>query len=512
MKASHSRPKTMIVGVLFVVWALVAAACGDDEPAATTAAPAATTAAPATTEAAMEETPTTEAAPATTEAAMEETPTTEAAPATTEAAMEETTTTLAQLEPATIQFWHVYSGPLEEAMTELVARFEAKYPQIDVEAQFTGGYYPTSQKIAGAIEANDLPNLTVAFEDGTVNWHRGGVLLDLTDYVNDPQIGVDVADFLPVEIARNTYLTEGGRMLSFPWTVAIAVLFYNQDMLTGLGFDGPAETWDEFLSQCEVILTELNKSCYSIQVDASMWNATGFTFGGFPTIDMDTRATRYGEEPWTKTLDLFATLIEEGYGFPTVGRADEATANLSDFASQQVAYIVTSSRWIPFVEEGVAGAFNWSVGALPQELPGSDPLTVLFGPNAVAFNTTEAENRATWEFVKFLSSPESQAYWAATSGNLPSRLSVGDSAEYAAFLGTSPPMAAAWEILPYALSEMPMTDEGNLGPPPFSFRVLQQDVQAELLTGNMTREEAQRKLVEDGATLLGEYYANLLDS
>ena len=165
MKDRSSRPKGMTLGVLLVVMALIAAACGDDEPAATTAAPAATTAAPATTEAAMEEAETTEAAPATTEAAMEETETTEAAPATTEA-MEETTTTLAQLEPATIQFWHVYSGPLEEAMNELVARFEAKYPQIDVEAQFTGGYYPTSQKIAGAIEADDLPNLTVAFEDG----------------------------------------------------------------------------------------------------------------------------------------------------------------------------------------------------------------------------------------------------------------------------------------------------------------------------------------------------------
>ena len=512
MKPTSSRPRWMILGVLFVVLAMVAAACGDDEPTTTAAAPTTTAAAPATTQAAMvEETPATEAAPATTEAMEEETPATEAAPATTEA-MEETTTTLAQLEPATIQFWHVYSGPLEEAMNELVARFEAKYPQIDVEAQFTGGYYPTGQKIAGAIEANDLPNLTVAFEDAAVNWGRAGVLLDLTDYVNDPVIGVDVNDFLPVEMARNTYLSEGGKMLSFPWTVAIAVMFHNLDMLNGLGFDGPAETWDEFLAQCEVILDQLNKSCYSIQVDASMWNATGFTYGGFPTIDVEARATRYGEEPWTKALDLFATLIEEGYGFPTVGRADEATANLSDFASQQVAYIMTSSRWVPFVEEGVAGSFNWSVGAIPQEHEGADPVTVLFGPNAVVFNTTEAENLATWEFVKFLASPEGQAYWAETSGNLPSRLSVGDSAEYAAFLESSPPMAAAWEILPYALSELPMTEEGNLGPPPFSFRVLQQDVQAELLTGNMTREEAQRKLVEDGATLLGEYYTNLFGS
>ena len=415
------------------------------------------------------------------------------------------------IEPATIEFWHVYSGPLEEAMNELVARFEAAYPQIDVQAQFTGGYFPTSQKIAGAIEANELPNLTVHFEEAALNWGRAGVALDLRSFVNDPEIGVELSDFLPVEIVRNTYLTEGGAMYSFPWTVAIAVLFWNQDMLASVGIDKPAETWDEFLAHCAAILDQLNKACHSIAVDASTFNATGYTYGGWPAVDVDTRDTNYGDEPWTKAIDLFATLIEEGYGFPTVGRADESTANLSDFASQQVAYIITSVRWIPFVEEGVAGAFNWSTAPMPQGSAGADPITVLFGPNVIAFDTTEAENRATWEFVKFLTSPESQAFWAETSGNLPNRLDVGESGPYAAFLAANPAYAAAWDILPFALSELPMSDAGNLGPPPFSFRVLVQEIQAELLTGNISRADAQSTLVGDGAAILGEWYAGLLD-
>ena len=73
MRRRSSRPRSVTVGPLLVALALVAAACGDDEPASTTAALPATTTAPATTE----------AAPATTEAAPA---TTEAAPATTEAA------------------------------------------------------------------------------------------------------------------------------------------------------------------------------------------------------------------------------------------------------------------------------------------------------------------------------------------------------------------------------------------------------------------------------------------
>lgn len=482
MNEKTTKHKTSLL-VTVVTTALVLSACAGDGSSDTTDAPAATV-----------------------ETGSDTTESSGTAPQTT-------TDTGTPLEPATIQFWHVYSGPLEETMNELVDRFEAMHPGIDVEAQFTGGYFDTSQKIAGAIQADDLPNLTVAFEDAAVDWHRAGVVLDLTPFVNDPEIGVDnVDDFLPVEIARNTYLSEGGRMLSFPWTVANAVLFYNQDMLSDLGFEGPAETWDEFLAHCKVMLEELNQSCYSINVDASMFNATGYTFGGYPSIDIDNRETNYDEDPWTRTIDLFATIVEEGYGFPTVGRADVATANLSDFSSQQVAYIVQSSRWIPFVEQGVAGSFEWSTAALPQATAGADPISVLFGPNAIAFDTDEAENRATWEFIKFLSSADSQAFWAKESGNLPSRLSVGESAEYAAFLEENPAMAAAWEILPFSVSELPMNDEGNLGPPPFSFRVLIEDVEAELLTGNLSRDEAQSQLVEEGAAILGEHYASLLDS
>lgn len=482
MRKKMTRRKTSLL-ITVITTALVFSACADDGTTGATDAPATTA-----------------------DTGSDTTDPTGTAPQTT-------ADTGTPLEPATIQFWHVYSGPLEEAINELVNRFETMHPDIDVEAQFSGGYFDTSQKIAGAIEADDPPNLTVAFEDAAVDWHRAGVVLDLTPFVNDPEIGVDdLDDFLPVELARNTYLSEGGLMLSFPWTVANAVLFYNQDMLSELGLEGPAETWDEFLAHCEAILEELSKSCYSINVDASMFNATGYTFGGFPSVDIDARDTNFDEDPWTRTIDLFATIVEEGYGFPTVGRADVATANLSDFSSQQVAYIVQSNRWIPFVEEGVAGSFEWSTAAMPQETAGADPISVLFGPNAIAFDTNEAENRATWEFIKFLSSADSQAFWSRESGNLPSRLSVGESEEFAAFLEANPAMVAPWETLPFSLSELPMSDEGNLGPPPFSFRILIEDVEAELLTGNLSREEAQAQLVEEGAAILGEHYASLLDS
>jgi len=320
-----------------------------------------------------------------------------------------------------------------------------------------------------------------------------------------------VSDFLPVEILRSTYMTEGGRMLSFPWTVAVAVMYYNKEMLASVGFDAPAVTWDEFFTQCEAIKQQLNKSCYSMQVDASNFAGMALSYGATNAVDVDARATRFAEEPWTKAIDLMARLVENDYAFPTIGRADEAVANLTDFSSQQAAYIVTSSRWIPFVQEAVVGSFDWSVTLPPLGTAGLEPVTIQYGPNMVAFNTTEAENAATWEFIKFLASPDSQAYWASTSGNLPTRLSVGGSGEYAEFLAANPVVADAWATLPFAVSELQMNDLGNVGPAPFSLRVVMQDVKAEILTQNITREDAQQKLIDDGAAILGPHYARLFD-
>jgi len=157
------------------------------------------------------------------------------------------------------------------------------------------------------------------------------------------------------------------------------------------------------------------------------------------------------------------------------------------------------------------GSFDWSVTLPPLGTAGLEPVTIQYGPNMVAFNTTEAENAATWEFIKFLASPDSQAYWASTSGNLPTRLSVGGSGEYAEFLAANPVVADAWATLPFAVSELQMNDLGNVGPAPFSLRVVMQDVKAEILTQNITREDAQQKLIDDGAAILGPHYARLFD-
>lgn len=412
-------------------------------------------------------------------------------------------------ESTNIVFWHVYSGPEQEAIAEMVTRFEADHPSIMVDAQFVGGYGDMAQKVAAALQAGEPPNVAIAYENNVIEYARSGSVLDLGQFLST-EAGADtnVEDFVPVELARNTYTMADDAHLSFPWTAAVGVMFYNEDMLASAGIDAPAATWDEFDTQCAAIQAELSKSCYAVAVDASLFNAVGFTFGG-RTMDVEAGTTGYGDDAWTQTIALHADWIEKGYAYPTIGRADVATADISDFASQTVPYIIKSSRFLPFLQEAVGDSFAWSAAPLPQPESTDDPITVLFGPNVMAFDVDEAENLAAFEFIDYMTGPEGQAYWAEVSGNLPTRLSTADQPEYAAYLEETPAMRVAFDLLPSSVFEGTLGDDGLIAPMPNQLRTVVQDVEAELLTGAISPEEAQQTLTQQGDPMVAEYLGTL---
>lgn len=408
-----------------------------------------------------------------------------------------------------IVFWHVYSGPEEEAIAELVSRFQDEHPTIEVDAQFVGGYGDMAQKVAAALQAGAPPNVAIAYENNVIEYAKSGSVLDLGQFLTtDAGADTNVDDFVPVELARNTYTMADNAHLSFPWTAAVGVMFYNEDMLASAGIDAPAATWDEFDEQCATIQQELDKSCYAIAVDASLFNAVGFTFGG-RTMDVDGGTTGYGSDAWTQTIALHHNWIENGYAYATIGRADVATADISDFASQTVPYIIKSSRFLPFLQEAVGDSFAWSAAPLPQPQATDDPITVLFGPNVMAFDVAEAQNLAAFEFIDYMTGTEGQAYWAEVSGNLPTRLSTAEQPEYAAYLEATPAMQVAFDLLPSSVFEGTLGDDGLVSPMPTPLRTVVEDVEAELLTGALSPEEAQQAITEQGDPMVAEYLGTL---
>jgi multiple sugar transport system substrate-binding protein/sn-glycerol 3-phosphate transport system substrate-binding protein len=99
---------------------------------------------------------------------------------------------------------------------------------------------------------------------------------------------------------------------------------------------------------------------------------------------------------------------------------------------------------------------RWGMARIPQQDP-AHPATVLFGPNVTLCNTTPEQNAAAWTFVKWFTTPEISARWAAGTGYLPVRKSAMDRPEMKRLFDQWECNRAAFDCLDFARCEPNVT-------------------------------------------------------
>jgi ABC-type glycerol-3-phosphate transport system substrate-binding protein len=400
-------------------------------------------------------------------------------------------------EDVTVSFWHVYQGSDAAALDALIQQFEEQNPQVTVDAQFTGGFAEQTKKIVSSLQAGDPPNLAIAYPSDVINYESSGRVMNLTPYIEDATVGLspeELEDVFDIQRTINRYDAADGDYLSFPFTANVMVLFYNVDLLESVGIDSPPTTWDEFRDQCGIILEELDLPCFSARGDGSTFNGIVGAFGG--TVRDENGAPALDTEPWTQALTEFENLAAAGYSEVAGGAPGQVTGpDLQSFISQRSPFILGSSRNIGFLPDAVGDTFDWAAAAPPQPEATDEPTSVLYGPGLAAFTTGADEDLATWQLMKFLTSAESQSFWAAETGQLPIRASVADSESFLAKLAESPSSAVAYSLLPGAVWDGTLGENGVITVISQKERETLASVMNAVLIGDMTAEQGQDQLV-----------------
>ena len=410
--------------------------------------------------------------------------------------------------PVTITFLHTYTGSDEDTIKALVNQFQSQNTNITVQEQSVGGYAALTQKNVAALQAGHPPNVSIAYEADIQTYLPSNRVLNLSPYATDPTAGLDAASkaaILPIEISRNSYAAKGGQLYGFPFTVADVVLYYNKTMLASAGIATPPATWDQFKADCAQIMTKLKKPCYPASIDASTVNAIGFSYGVSP-LKVDGSGVNYGDAGWTPVFQLLSDLAKQKYAYSTAGLADASTADQSDFVAQQAAFIMRTSRSIPFVSGAIGSKFAWAAAPLPQGTATDNPRTVVFGPNLVAFTNSDPDKElASWLFVKFLGSASAQSYWAEHTGNLPIRTDVGGDPGFKDYLSKNPAQQVGSDSLPDAQYEGGIIANGALTLiMPSQVRTDLQNIEAALLTNSIDVKTAQQQIVSEADPLVAK--------
>src|SRR5438874_7948037 len=183
--------------------------------------------------------------------------------------------------PVSITLWHALSGPQQVALDAMVKKFnDTNGKGITVTALNQGNYTQLYQKTLGAIQAGALPDLAHAYESFVADYMKADVVVDLGPYKDSAKNGLTKQsqdDIYKGYYDTNTFPQYGNKLLSWPFTKSLAVMYVNDDILKERCKPIPT-TWDEFEATSLAATTKdasgrVTRMGFAFNTDAAYFNA-----------------------------------------------------------------------------------------------------------------------------------------------------------------------------------------------------------------------------------------------
>jgi multiple sugar transport system substrate-binding protein/sn-glycerol 3-phosphate transport system substrate-binding protein len=318
----------------------------------------------------------------------------------------------------TVVFWHQWNGdPQLSTINTIIENFNATNEWgITVEGLNQGDYDAIREAMNAGIISGELPNLVSGFANDAISYYVDEGVIDLDPYFNDPTYGYTAEEAAKLnQSILNLYVFDNmdGVRLGIPSQVSANVLVVNLSMVQALGFDGPPETYDDFLAiACAAAGTEGNLG-YPIKGGASDVESHLSGLGG--SIFQDGRYV-FTSPAFIQVLEVFKKVYDDGCAYIP----DSQFGNTADFALGLNPMAETSTAGIPFILGDMAEAgyeTEWVVTTTPWTE--GNRSVQLFAPGIFITPSTPEQELASWLFLKYFTNTENQILWTTSTSYFP---------------------------------------------------------------------------------------------
>lgn len=244
-------------------------------------------------------------------------------------------------------------------------------------------------------------------------------MVDLTPYVDD-QWKKSISEVCWDVNSRD------GSIYGIPYSRQVIGYFYNKDLFEKAGIKEPAKTWDEFFAQCDKLLAA-GITPVSMDTADSGW-LTSLLLGAMIASNdegetfMNTSLPKnYNTKEFIDAAGMIQKLFQNYTTQDAIGGKYENGA--SNFFMEQTA-IIANGPWMisdfydaNMVEEG----FSDKIGT--AMFPGD----VMYNSGKIGFNIaskSEEQLKASLDFVKFMTSADSQLKMLEMTGEIPAEINV----------------------------------------------------------------------------------------
>ena len=319
-----------------------------------------------------------------------------------------------------ISFWHSMGGLNGQAIDALVEKFnEENEYGITVNAQYQGEYDDSLNKLKSAQIGNMGADLVQVYEIGTRFMIESGWITPMQNMVD-----ADNYDLSQIEPNLAAYYTIDDELYSMPFNSSTPIMYYNKDMFEKAGITEIPDSLEAIEAVGDKLLSDggagevMSLSIYGWFFEQFM-GKQGLEYANNGNgREKAATAVAFDENGGAKNiLTAWKSLYDKGFA-PNVGKGGDA--GLADFSAGKSAITLGSTASLKQILQDVNGKFEVGTAYFPKIKSSDEGGVSIGGASLWALNNDDPKKtRATWEFVKFLISPESQAYWNAQTGYFP---------------------------------------------------------------------------------------------
>ncbi|WP_249869115.1 ABC transporter substrate-binding protein [Oceanobacillus saliphilus] len=393
-----------------------------------------------------------------------------------------------------IEYWHVNAETQGgQTVKQLVENFNAQSDTVEVVAKYNPDMYKgLMQNLQAEAAAGNAPAVV------QVGWSFLNYFSDNFSYVS-PQTVIDEhfpedKTFLQDKFLSNILgLAENsaGEQVGVPYSLSSPVLYINRDILREAGLDenGP-QTWEEVKEFSKVIKEETGKYGFYFQEPADNWATQALLESNGAQFITDGKAT-FASDEGIEAYQLLADMILEDETALHIGW-DQGVQSFID-GSVAMAYTTIAQR------SNIQDNAQFDVAAVKSPAWEGKDVKLPAGGSMLSITAqNDEEQKAAWEFMRYLYSIESVAEWTKGTGYVPPRNDVADAENgLKTYLEENEMMTAAMEqmegIVPWA------SFPGDAG---LQAEQLLLDLRDQILGGSISVEEGLRSTEEKINALL----------
>lgn len=355
-----------------------------------------------------------------------------------------------------IQFFYPVQvgGPLTQVMDGYVKKFMHENPDIEVVPVYAGNYWDTTTKALTAHKSGKPPAVAVLLAADIFTFMDEDAIAPIDSFFETEADQAWLDGFMPAFTASSQV---DGHTWAIPFQRSTAVMYWNKKAFKEAGLDPEKypTTWDEMVKYGKAVLKKDSSGRVTRwgvgipgNVGSSVWLFSALANQNGATLMNEKGTETYLTTPKVVEALQFWVDLNKVHGIHPPGLLEWGTTP-SDFLEERIAMIWTTTGNLTHLKNNAK--FEFGLAPYPGNVrPGS----VLGGGNFYIFKkATEAEKKAAFTFIKFMTSNELLADWAIQTGYVATRDGAWETKALKDHVAKVPEAAVAREQIPNSTPE-----------------------------------------------------------